>query len=349
MTPRTAFRNVLALATAMLFCSPAGAVDITGAGSTFAYPLIAKWAEAYKAKTGVSVNYQSIGTGGGIRQIKGKTVDFGASDMPLEDEDMEESGLAQFPAMVGGIVPVVNVKGIAAGQLSLDGKTLAAIYLGTVTKWNDPQIAALNPTLKLPDQFIAPIYRSDGSGTTFLFTDYLSKVSSEFKEKVGSGTLVQWPVGLGGKGNEGVAANAARLAGSIGYVEYAFVKHTGMTYALMRNRDGKVVAPEIESFQAAAANADWAKTPGFGVVLTDQPGEKSWPITGASFILLHRNAEKPESARQVLDFLAWAYREGRNIAEEIDYVSIPEPVVKLIEASWNEIRGPKGQPVWSGS
>jgi phosphate transport system substrate-binding protein len=349
MAPRTIFRGALALATAMLFCSPAGAVDITGAGSTFAYPLIAEWAEAYKAKTGVSVNYQSIGSGGGIKQIKSKTLDFGASDMPLEAEDLEASDLVQFPAMVGGIVPVVNVKSIATGQLSLDGKTLAAIYLGTIKKWNDPQIAALNPDLKLPDQFIALVFRSDGSGTTFLFTDYLSKVSPEFKEKVGSGTLVQWPVGLGGKGNEGVAALTARLAGSIGYVEYAFVKHTGMTHALMRNHDGKVVAPEIESFQAAASNADWVKTPGFGVVLTDQPGERSWPITGASFILVHRNTEKPESVRQVLDFFAWAYREGGKIAEEIDYVPMPEPVVKLIEASWKEIRGPNGQPVWSGS
>jgi phosphate transport system substrate-binding protein len=349
MASRTVFQAIFALATALLICSPAGAVDLTGAGSTFAYPLVAKWAEAYKGTSGVNVNYQSIGSGGGIKQIKSKTVDFGASDMPLKGDELEASGLVQFPAMIGGIVPVVNVKGIAAGQLRLDGKTLAAIYLGRVKKWNDPQIAALNPDIKLPDQFIAPVYRSDGSGTTFLFTNYLSKVSPEFKEKLGSGTLVDWPVGLGGKGNEGAAALAGRLTGSIAYVEYAFAKHTGMTYASMVNHDGEVVVPEIESFQAAAANADWAKVPGFGVVLTDQPGARSWPITGATFILLHKSAEKPENTRQVLDFFAWAYRDGARMTQQIDYVPMLGPVVNLVEETWKGIRGPNGQPVWSGS
>jgi phosphate transport system substrate-binding protein len=335
--------GVLGLSTA------AEAVDISGAGATFPYPIYAKWAEAYKAKTNASMNYQSIGSGGGIKQIQAKTVDFGASDMPLKQEDLDKSGLLQFPAIMGGVVPVVNVKGIDPGKLKLDGTTLARIYMGEIKKWNDAALKQLNPDLPLPDQAIAPVYRSDGSGTTFLFSDYLAKVSPEFKQKIGSSTAVKWPSGLGGKGNEGVAALTGRTAGAIGYVEYAYAKQNKMAYALLKNRDGQFVAPQSESFQAAAANADWKGTPGYAVVLTDQPGAKSWPITGASFILLYKNAEKPENARQVLDFFAWAFREGDKLADELDYVPMPDPVVKLIEETWKQVKGPNGQPVWTGS
>jgi phosphate transport system substrate-binding protein len=339
-----------ALVIGALSCAgAANAVDISGAGATFPYPVYAKWAEAYKAQTGVAMNYQSIGSGGGIKQIQARTVDFGASDMPLKPADLEKSGLVQFPAIMGGVVPVVNVKGIEPGKLKLDGPTLARIYLGEIRKWNDAAIAALNPELKLPAQAIAPVYRSDGSGTNFLFTDYLSKVSPAFKEKIGSNTSVEWPVGIGGKGNEGVAALAGRTAGAIGYVEYAYAKQTKMSYALLQNGAGTFVAPESDSFQAAAANADWSKAPGYFLVLTNQPGEKSWPITGASFILLHKTAEKPEHTRQVFDFFAWAFKEGDQMAEALDYVPLPDTLVRQVEQSWTEVKGTNGQPVWSGS
>jgi phosphate transport system substrate-binding protein len=327
----------------------ASAAEIAGAGATFPYPVYAKWAEAYKAKTGSSMNYQSIGSGGGIKQIQAKTVDFGASDMPLKVEDLEKSGLIQFPMIMGGVVPVINVKGVESGKLKLDGPTLAKIYMGEVKTWNDPAIAKLNPDLKLPATAIAPVYRSDGSGTNFLFTNYLSSVSPEFKEKIGSNTSVEWPTGLGGKGNEGVAALASRTEGAIGYVEYAYVKQNKMNYALLQNGAGKVVEPSAESFQAAAANADWAKTPGFTVILTNQPGEKSWPITGASFILMHKTAEKPENSKEALKFFDWAYKDGDKMAEALDYVPMPDAVVKLVEETWKQIKGANGQPLWTGS
>ncbi|HEY0523108.1 MAG TPA: phosphate ABC transporter substrate-binding protein PstS [Stellaceae bacterium] len=327
----------------------ASATEISGAGATFPYPVYAKWAEAYKAKTGNSMNYQSIGSGGGIKQIQAKTVDFGASDMPLKVEDLEKSGLIQFPMIMGGVVPVINVKGIESGKLKLDGPTLAKIYMGDVKTWNDPAVAKLNPDLKLPATAIAPVYRSDGSGTNFLFTNYLSAVSPEFKEKIGSNTSVEWPTGLGGKGNEGVAALASRTEGAIGYVEYAYVKQNKMSYALLQNSAGKVVEPSAESFQAAAASADWAKTPGFVVILTNQPGEKSWPITGASFILMHKMADKPENSKEALQFFDWAYKNGDKTAESLDYVPMPDAVVKLVEDAWKQIKGPNGQPVWTGS
>jgi len=326
----------------------AAAAEISGAGATFPYPVYAKWAEAYKAKTGVSMNYQSIGSGGGIKQINAKTVDFGASDMPLKPEDLDKSGLIQWPMIMGGVVPVVNLQGIAPGELQLDGPTLADIYLGKLAKWNDPAIAKLNPGVKLPNLAIAPIYRSDGSGTTFIYTNYLAKVSPEWKDKVGNDTSVEWPVGIGGKGNEGVAALSSRTAGAIGYVEYAYALQNKLIYAKLKNREGSIVAPDSKAFQAAAANADWAKAPGFYLLLTDQPGKDSWPITGASFILMHKKQEKPEAAKQVLDFFAWAFQNGNKMAEALDYVPLPENVVKLVEASWSaNIKNPDNKPIWT--
>jgi len=347
--PKAALRATLAGAAGLLIASTASAVDISGAGATFPYPVYAKWAEAYKAKTGVSMNYQSIGSGGGIKQIQSKTVDFGASDMPMKPEDLEKSGLTQFPTVIGGVVPVINLKGIETGKLKLTGSLVAEIYLGKVTKWSDKAIAELNPDLKLPNQAIAPVYRSDGSGTTFIFTDYLSKVSPEWKEKVGANTSVQFPTGIGGKGNEGVAAVASRTDGAIGYVEYAYAKQNKMNYALMKNKDGQFVAPNSENFQAAAAGADWAGSKDYYVILTDQPGKQTWPISGATFILVYKKQEKPENGRQVLDFFAWAYKNGDKLAEDLDYVPLPDPVVKLIGESWRNVTGPDGKPVYTGS
>ena len=324
------------------------AAEISGAGATFPYPIYAKWAEAYAAKTGLKMNYQSIGSGGGIKQITAKTVDFGASDMPLKPADLEKDGLTQFPMVMGGVVPVINVPGIAAGQLKLDGKTLADIYLGKITKWNDPAIAALNSGLKLPDLAIAPVYRSDGSGTTFIFTHYLSEVSPEWKDKVGENTSVQFPSGIGGKGNEGVSAMASRTVGAIGYVEYAYAKQNKLTYALLRNKDGEFVSPASVAFRAAAANADWSKTQNFYLLLTNQPGKDSWPITGATFILLHKQQSKPEVAREVINFFDWAYLNGGKLADDLDYVPMPENVVKLVEQSWQQFKGPEGKAVWTG-
>ena len=341
--------------TALLGVSAAAAIalggqaaEISGAGATFPYPIYAKWAEAYAAKTGLKMNYQSIGSGGGIKQITAKTVDFGASDMPLKPADLEKDGLTQFPMVMGGVVPVINVPGIEAGQLKLDGKALADIYLGKITKWSDPAIAALNSGLKLPDLAIAPVYRSDGSGTTFIFTHYLSEVSPEWKDRVGENTSVQFPSGIGGKGNEGVSAMASRTLGAIGYVEYAYVKQNKLTYALLRNRDGEFVSPASTAFRAAAANADWSKTQDFYLLLTNQPGKESWPITGATFILLHKQQSKPELAREVINFFDWAYLNGGQLADDLDYVPMPENVVKLVEQSWQQIKGPDGKPVWTG-
>jgi len=342
---RTAFFGVAAAAAIGLGVQ---AAEISGAGATFPYPIYAKWAEAYAAKTGLKMNYQSIGSGGGIKQITAKTVDFGASDMPLKPADLEKDGLTQFPMVMGGVVPVINVPGIAAGQLKLNGQVLADIYLGKITKWNDPAIAALNSGLKLPDLAIAPVYRSDGSGTTFIFTHYLSEVSPEWKDKVGENTSVQFPTGIGGKGNEGVSAMASRTTGAIGYVEYAYAKQNKLTYALLRNKDGQFVSPDSTAFRAAASNADWSKTQDFNLLLTNQPGKDSWPITGATFILMHKQQSKPEIAREVINFFAWAYQNGGKLAEELDYVPMPENVVKLVEQNWQQIKGPDGKAVWTG-
>jgi phosphate transport system substrate-binding protein len=326
------------------------AADIIGAGATFPYPIYAKWAEAYKAKTGQGMNYQSIGSGGGIAQIKAKTVDFGASDMPLKPDDLKAAGLMQFPAIVGGVVPIVNLAGIAPGALKLTGPVLADIYLGKIKKWNDKAIGDLNAGLKLPDEPIAVVRRSDGSGTTFVWTDYLSKTSDEWKAKVGSSTAVSWPEGVGGKGNEGVAAYVQRIKGSIGYVEYAYAKRNSMTHALVRNREGRFMQPDDATFQAAAANADWAHAPGFYRILTDQPGANAWPITSASFILMHVRPDKPQNAGEVLKFFDWSFRNGQKLAEELDYVPLPDAVVALVADAWRrEIKDPAGKPVWSGS
>jgi phosphate transport system substrate-binding protein len=344
-TLRTA---LLAVSAAAAIAFAAQAAEISGAGATFPYPIYAKWAEAYAAKTGLKMNYQSIGSGGGIKQITAQTVDFGASDMPLKPADLEKDGLTQFPMVMGGVVPVINVPGIAAGQLKLDGKVLADIYLGKITKWNDPAIAALNSGLKLPELAIAPVYRSDGSGTTFIFTHYLSEVSPEWKDKVGENTSVQFPTGIGGKGNEGVSAMASRTVGAIGYVEYAYAKQNKLTHALLRNKDGEFVSPASAAFRAAAANADWSKTQDFYLLLTNQPGKDSWPITGATFILLHKQQSKPDVAREVIRFFDWAYLNGGKLADDLDYVPMPENVVKLVEQSWQQIKGPDGKAVWTG-
>jgi phosphate transport system substrate-binding protein len=322
--------------------------SINGAGATFPYPIYAKWAEAYKAKSGVSLNYQSIGSGGGIKQIKAKTVDFGASDMPLKVEDLSEAGLMQFPMVMGGVVPVINLKGVKPGEIKLTGPVLADIYLGKISTWNDAAIHKLNPHVKLPSEKITAVSRSDGSGTTFIFTHYLSQVSTEFKDKVGNNTSVSWPTGVSGKGNEGVASYVQRLNGSIGYVEYAYALQNKMAYALMQNKDGHFVKPDSQSFQAAAAGADWKGTPGFHVLLTDQPGAKSWPITGATFILVYKKQDKPEITKEVLKFFDWSYHHGGKLAESLDYVPMPASVVKLVEQTWkNDVKDEKGGAIWT--
>lgn len=332
---------------AALTLSTAHAADITGAGSTFAYPIISKWSEMYKAKTGVGVNYQSIGSGGGIKQIKAKTVDFGASDMPLPADELEKEGLAQFPAIMGGVVPVVNLDGIKPAQIKLTGDILAKIYLGKITKWSDPQISALNTGVKFPDQEITVVHRADGSGTTFIWTDYLAKVSPDFKTTVGAGTAVKWPVGIGGKGNEGVAANVQRMKNAIGYVEYAYAKKNNMSYTQVKNHDGQFVEPDDATFKAAASGADWAKAPGFGVVLTDQAGKASWPITGATYILMHKSQASTERGKEVLKFFDYSYKNGGTAATELDYVAMPESVVKLVEEAWKtQVKDSSGKAIW---
>ncbi len=329
-----------------LTAAGAQAADISGAGSTFAYPILSKWAEAYKAKAGVGMNYQSIGSGGGIKQINAKTVDFGATDMPLEQKDLDGPGLAQFPFIMGGIVPVINVKGIEAGKLKLTGKVLAEIYLGTITNWNDKEIVALNPGLKLPDLAIAPVYRSDGSGTTFNFTYYLAEELPEWKDKIGVNTAVQFPSGIGGKGNEGVSAFTSRTDGAIGYVEYAYAKQNKLAYALVQNKDGAYPEPNLKSFQAAAANADWAHAEGFRVILANQPGKDSWPMTASTWALVYKNQDKADIGKAVLSFFDYAYKSGQPASESLDYVSMPDNVVKLIEASWaKDIKG-DGKALW---
>ena len=344
------FRHVILTATAvsaLWAMQPAQAAEITGAGATFPYPVYAKWAEAYKAKTGVALNYQSIGSGGGIKQIKAKTVDFGASDKPLELKDLDDAGLIQWPQIIGGVVPVINVPGIKAGDLKLDGATLANIYLGKIAKWNDPAIAKLNPSMKLPDQAIASVHRSDGSGTTFLFTSYLSQVSTEWNDTIKADAAVEWPGGLGGKGNEGVANFVTQTAGSIGYVEYAYALQNKLTWVQMGNKEGAFVSPTDKAFQAAAANADWAHAPGYRVVLTNQPGKESWPITGASFILVRKVAENANNTKDVFKFFDWAFQNGGKLALELDYVPLPDSVVKLLEASWaKDVKGTDGKALW---
>ncbi|HWZ61553.1 MAG TPA: phosphate ABC transporter substrate-binding protein PstS [Steroidobacteraceae bacterium] len=337
------FHGVLAglLAGASLAAvAAAHAGDISGAGATFPYPIYSKWADAYKQQTGVGLNYQSIGSGGGIKQIKAKTVTFGASDMPLKPEDLKEAGLVQFPMIIGGVVPVLNVKGVQAGQMVLDGETVAAIYMGEITKWNDARIRKLNPKLALPATTIAPVYRSDGSGTNFLFSHYLSQVSTKFKESIGENTSVQWPVGIGAKGNEGVANMTGQTDGAIGYVEYAYAKQIKMTYCDLINSAGKAVAPGAESFQAAAASADWAHAPGYYLILTNQPGAGSWPVTGASFILLYATPPDAAATNAALKFFDWAYRSGGKMAADLDYVPLPEGLIRQVRATWKaEIKG----------
>ena len=338
----------LLLATVALGAAlPAHTADITGAGATFPYPIYAKWADAYKLKTGHAMNYQSIGSGGGIAQIKARTVDFGASDMPLKAADLDASGLMQFPAVIGGVVPVVNLEGLAPGAIRFTGAVLADIYLGRIKRWNDKSLVELNPGIRLPDQPITVVRRSDGSGTTFLWTDYLSKTSPDWKAQVGAGTAVAWPEGVGGKGNEGVAAYVQRIKGSLGYVEYAYAKRNRMTHGAIRNREGHYVQPDDTAFQAAAAGADWKATPGFGVVLTDQPGKASWPVSGASFILMHSRQHKPQSGLEVLSFFDWAWKNGQKTAEELDYVPLPAALVAQIQDAWKAtIKDPAGAPIW---
>ena len=335
---------IITLGAALAFT--AQAAEITGAGATFPYPIYAKWAEGYKKASGHSVNYQSIGSGGGIKQIKAKTVDFGASDMPLSQAELEQNGLLQFPAVMGGVVPIVNLDGIQPGQLKMTPELLAGIYLGKITKWNAPEIAAVNPGVKLPDQGITVVRRSDGSGTTFLWTDYLSKTNEEFKKTIGSATAVKWPTGVGGKGNEGVAANVQRIKGSIGYVEFVFAKRNNMSHTQLKNRDGVFVQPDDHSFKAAAAGAEWAKTPGMGIVLTNQAGKESWPITGASFILVHKTQQNAAKGKEVLNFFDWSFKNGEAMASELEYVSMPAPVIKQVQELWKaQMRDAAGNPL----
>ena len=340
----TVLAAVIAVATSSF---NALALDISGAGATFPYPIYAKWADAYKKETGVGLNYQSIGSGGGIKQIEAKTVTFGASDMPLKAEDLSKNGLVQFPTVLGGVVPVVNLEGVNPGDITLDGPTLAKIFLGEIKTWNDPAIAKLNPSAKLPSQAIAVVHRSDGSGTTFIFTNYLSKVSADWKSKVGENTSVEWPVGIGAKGNEGVSNNVAQTKGSIGYIEYSYAKQNKLTFTKLVNKDGKAVEPTAEAFTAAAASADWVGTPGFAVILTEEPGAGSWPIAGATFILIHKQPPDPAAAAEALKFFAWAYAKGDKMAQDLDYVPMPDKVVAAIQKVWaSEIKDASGKALF---
>ena len=341
--------NIKTIATAIsagalaLSMTSVNAAEITGAGASFPAPVYSKWADAYNKETGNKVNYQSIGSGGGIKQISAKTVDFGASDMPLKPEDLKEKGLMQFPTVIGGVVPVVNLQGVAPGQMKLTGEVLANIYLNKITKWNDKAIADLNPGVKLPDQDISVIRRADGSGTTFIFTNYLSKVSADWKSTVGEGTAVKWPVGLGGKGNEGVSAFVQRLPGSIGYVEYAYAKQNKLTHTQLNNKEGVFVQPDEETFKSAAAGADWSNS--FYEILTLQPGKTSWPITGATFILFHTEQADAAKASEVLKFFNWAYAKGDKLSSDLDYVPLPDATVKLIENAWKTVKTTDGKAI----
>jgi len=335
--------SLCAATVTLLAAGGALAQDVTGAGATFPAPLYAKWADAYNKATGVRINYQSVGSGAGLRQIRAKTVDFGASDMPLKDDELAKDGLVQFPTVIGGVVPVVNIAGIQPGQVKLTGQVLGDIYLGRITKWNDAALTALNPGVPLPDAAISVVRRADGSGTSFIFTNYLSKVNAEWKDKVGEGTAVNWPTGAGGKGNEGVAAFVGRLPNSIGYVEYAYVKQNKMTYAQLKNKDGQFVSPDDANFKAAAAGADWSRS--FYQVLTEQPGKESWPLTGATFIMMHKAQDKPEQAAAALKFFDWAFANGDKAAGELEYVALPDPVKTLVRKQWGEIKDASGKIV----
>jgi phosphate transport system substrate-binding protein len=326
---------------------PAAGLDISGAGATFPYPIYAKWADTYKKETGIGLNYQSIGSGGGIKQIQNKTVTFGATDMPLKGAALDKDGLVQFPMVMGGVVAVVNLEGIKPGEITLDGPTVAEIFLGGIKTWNDPAIQKLNAGLKLPSQAIAVVHRSDGSGTTFVFTDYLGKVHADWKSKVGSNTSVEWPVGIGAKGNEGVANNVAQTKGSIGYVEYAYAKQNKLTHTKLINKDGKAVDPTMESFTAAASNANWKSAPGFGLILTNEAGAASWPLTAATFILIHKQPKDPAAAAEALKFFDWAYKNGRKAAEDLDYVPMPDNVVADIRKAWGEIKDASGKSLYA--
>jgi phosphate transport system substrate-binding protein len=336
-------QRLLATTAAMMLCTTVWAQDVTGAGATFPAPLYAKWAADYNKATGVKINYQSVGSGAGLRQIEAKTVDFGASDMPLKDDELKAKNLMQFPTVIGGVVPIINIKGIAPGQLKLNGQVLGDIYLGKITNWTDPAIKALNPNLALPDAAISPVRRADGSGTSFIFTNYLSKVNAEWKSKVGEGTAVNWPTGAGGKGNEGVAAFVTRLPNAIGYVEYAYVKQNKMVFAQMQNAAGSFISPDDTAFKAAAAGADWNKS--FYQILTNQPGVNSWPISGATFILMQKTQDKPINASATLKFFSWAYANGAKMADDLDYVPMPDGVIPSIQKSWAEIKDAAGKPV----
>jgi phosphate transport system substrate-binding protein len=340
----------LVMAGSMSAASAAEVTDINGAGATFPYPVYAKWAESYAKLKGVRLNYQSIGSGGGIKQISAKTVDFGASDAPLTPEKLDKIGLMQFPMVMGGVVPVINVPGLEPGSVKLSSEALADIYLGKIKKWDDAKIASLNPGVNLPSRKITVVHRSDGSGTTWIFTNYLTKVSKDWANKVGNDKSVAWPTGVGGKGNEGVASYVGRIKGAIGYVEYAYALQNKMNYVKLRNHDGNYVKPDSASFQAAAGNADWAHADGFYMVLTDQPGAKSWPITGATFILVYNQQDKPDNGRAVLKFFDWSYRHGGKMAENLDYVPMPESVIDLVESTWSKkIKDAAGHAVWNDS
>ena len=333
---RSATLASVAFAAAATFSTHVQAADITGAGATFPYPVYSKWADAYKTETGNGLNYQSIGSGAGIKQINAKTVTFGATDAPLTAEDLKKAGLVQWPMVMGGIVPVVNIEGVKAGEVVLDGPALADIYLGKIKTWNDPALAKLNPNVKLPGDAITVVRRSDGSGTTFNFTDYLSKVSADWKTKVGNGTAVEWPVGVGAKGNDGVASNVGQTKNAIGYVEYAYAKQNKLTHTDLINLDGKRVAPTTPTFQAAAANADWANSPGYYQILTNQKGEASWPITAATFILMPAQPTDKAAAQEAIKFFGWAFEKGDKLAEGLDYIPMPKPVVELIRKTWDQ-------------
>ncbi|MDX8533634.1 phosphate ABC transporter substrate-binding protein PstS [Mesorhizobium sp. VK25A] len=346
---RSAAVAIAMAAASTLSITAAMAADISGAGATFPYPIYAKWADAYKKETGIGLNYQSIGSGGGIKQIKAKTVTFGASDAPLKGEDLNSTGLAQFPMVMGGIVPVVNLEGVKPGELVLDGPTLADIFAGKITNWNDEAIKKLNPSVKLPDQAIAVVHRSDGSGTTFNFSYYLADVSADWKSKVGVNTALEWPVGIGAKGNEGVANNVSQTGGAIGYVEYAYAKQNKLTYADMVNKDGKKVEPTAAAFSAAAANADWSSQPGYGVILANQPGAESWPMTSATWILVYKKPDDAAATTEALKFFAWSYAKGDDLASSLDYVPMPDAVVKSVEQMWGkDIVDASGKPLYSG-
>ena len=335
------------LVSLMLFTGVASAADLTGAGATFPFPIYAKWAEAYKAATGIGLNYQSIGSGGGIKQIKAKTVDFGASDMPLKPEELDKEGLMQFPAVIGGVVPVFNLDGVAAGQLKLTPEVIANIHLGKITKWNDKAIVDLNPGVNLPALAITVVHRADGSGTTFIWTNFLGKANADFAKTVGEGTAVKWPVGVGGKGNEGVAVQVQRIKGAFGYVEYAYAKRNKIAHAQLKNRDGVFVQPSDDSFKAAAVNADWANAPGMYLLLTWQTGKEAWPATGASFILMHKQQADTLTGRAVLKFFDWSWKNGAKMSEELEYVHLPQSVIKLNQDNWKkDLKGPDNNSIW---